>query len=394
MKNEKILNVIGQVNDEYIEEAAQKEKVSQKRTWVKLSLLAACLLLTVSAGIRFLPTILSELKISIEARNLPMLTISSESGGMGFEACLAYDISELANGNPWTANSKLNTMPVYKNTTYDSSGIPATGIGKERMLELAKQTADALKMKITEIQEGTAGNPSKGSKIGDGAISSVTATTDTAKITVEGNSMIAVLFHEGIKLPENYRFTYTNPSDEEANTVTDYLMERFSIFLAIEQPEKALFADYTFDGSRNRSYYTYDASGSLTEQILNFNFNKVQFAPDDNGNLMSICKFSDLTGAEKIGDYPIITSEEASELLLNGNYVTSVPEEMPGEEHIMKTELVYRTANTNETFLPYYRFWVELTDMRLENGLKTYGAYYVPAVEQKYLNPIASVVIK
>src|SRR5665647_464895 len=332
MKNEKILNVIGNVNDEYIEEAAQKEKVSPKRTWVKWSLIAACLLLTFSAGVRFLPAIISELKISIEARNLPMLTISSESGGMGYEACLAYDISELANGNPWTVNSKLNTMPVYKNTTYDSSGIPAAGIGKERMLELAKQTADALKMKITEIQEGTVGNPSKGGKIDDGAISSVTATTDTAKIIVGGNSMIAVLFHEGIKLPENYRFTYTNPSDEEANTVTDYLMERFSLFLSFDQPQKALFADYTFDGSRNRSYYTYDALGSLTEQILNYNFNKVQFAPDDNGNLMSICKFSGLTCTEKIGDYPIITSEEASELLLNGNYVTSVPEEMPGEE--------------------------------------------------------------
>ena len=400
MKNEKILDVIGQVNDEYIEEAAQKEKVSPKRTWVKLSLLAACLLLTVSAGIRFLPAIISELKISIEARNLPMLTISSESGGMGYEACLAYDISELANGNPWTVNSKLNTLPVYKNTPYYSysSGIHTAGIGKERMLELAEQAANALTMKITDIKYDVnekTGYKSEASLDDNDVIWSVIAETATAKIAVTRSGMVTITFTEGLELPAEYSFNYDeDTSDEEAKSVTDYLLERYAAFVSFDQPQKALFADYTFGGSRHRSYYAYDAAGSLTEQILNYNFNKVVFSLD-NGNLSGMGKPNALTLAEKIGDYPIIASEEAAELLLNGNYFTSVPEEMPGEEYIVKTELVYRAPQDGiaGTYLPCYRFWVELTDMQQENGLKKYGAYYVPAVQQKYLT-IAPKVVK
>lgn len=401
MKNEKILNVIGQVNDEYIEEAAQKEKVSQKRSWVKLSLLAACLLLTVSAGIVFLPTIISELKISIEARNLPLLTISSESGGMGFGACLAYDISELANGNPWTVNSKLNTLPVYKNTPYYSysSGIHTAGIGKERMLELAEQAANALTMKITDIKYDVnekLGYKSDASLDDNDVIWYVIAETAAAKIAVTRSGMVTITFTEGLELPAEYSFNYGDNSDEEAKSVTDYLLERYAAFVSFDQPQKALFADYTSHGSRHRSYEAYDAAGSLTEQILNYNFNKVHFAPDDNGDLILIYKPNALTLAEKIGDYPIITSEDAAELLLNGNYFTSVPEKMPGEEYIVKTELVYRAPQDGiaGTYLPCYRFWVELTDMQPENGLKRYGAYYVPAVQQKYLNPIAPEVMK
>ena len=79
---------------------------------------------------------------------------------------------------------------------------------------------------------------------------------------------------------------------------------------------------------------------------------------------MLIRKFNDLSCTEQIGDYPIITSKEATKLLDNGNYLTSVPEKMPGEKYVAKTELVYRTGSSNEAFLPYYRFWVELPDMQ------------------------------
>lgn len=42
-------------------------------------------------------------------------------------------------------------------------------------------------------------------------------------------------------------------------------------------------------------------------------------------------------------------------------------------------ELIYRTGEHEECFMPYYRFYVELPEDERENGLKTYGAYYVPA---------------
>ena len=79
-------------------------------------------------------------------------------------------------------------------------------------------------------------------------------------------------------------------------------------------------------------------------------------------------------------------------MLLNGEYITTVPSEYLhdtgiSEEMIAKEELVYRTENVNEIFMPYYRYYIELKESGLEmaDGLKLYGVYYVPAVSAEYL---------
>ena len=66
--------------------------------------------------------------------------------------------------------------------------------------------------------------------------------------------------------------------------------------------------------------------------------------------------------------------------------MTSVPFEIPGEEFVKKVELIYRTEGYDEYYMPYYRFYVEIPEAELENRLKTYGAYYVPAVESSYIS--------
>ncbi|MEG0835053.1 MAG: hypothetical protein RR413_06375, partial [Christensenellaceae bacterium] len=121
-----------------------------------------------------------------------------------------------------------------------------------------------------------------------------------------------------------------------------------------------------------------------TQKILNFNFNYVTFACDDEGKLFISRTFQpDLTNV--VGNYPIISTEQALELLENKNYITSVPEEFPGIAYVRKVELVYRNGNREKTYMPYYRIYVEMPSMKLDNGLNTYGAYYVPAVEGKYI---------
>ena len=66
-------------------------------------------------------------------------------------------------------------------------------------------------------------------------------------------------------------------------------------------------------------------AGSLTERILNYNFNRLYFAATESGDLGAISYYNpDLS--QKIGDYPIITAAEARQLLLENHYITSVPE--------------------------------------------------------------------
>jgi len=54
-------------------------------------------------------------------------------------------------------------------------------------------------------------------------------------------------------------------------------------------------------------------------------------------------------------------------------------------EYIRRVELIYRDESWAELYMPYYKFYVELPIFKRENGLNTYGAFYVPAVEGKYI---------
>ena len=85
----------------------------------------------------------------------------------------------------------------------------------------------------------------------------------------------------------------------------------------------------------------------------------------------------------KIGDYPIITVEEAKNRLLEQRYWTSATYP-PNQDNISKIELIYKTSNYHKYFAPYYCFWVSNGE-KMQNGLEIYSAFYISAIEEKYL---------
>ena len=97
---------------------------------------------------------------------------------------------------------------------------------------------------------------------------------------------------------------------------------------------------------------------------------------------------------EEIGQYPLISEEEAAEMLAAGEYITTVPAEYLSEDgitedRILSCELEYRVSNIDAFCIPYYHYYVQL-DRFPENyaeGLKDYGGYWVPAVHPDYLDP-------
>lgn len=424
MKNHRILNALEQIDEKYIEEAApnlnsKPQKKTIASTWIKWGSVAACATIAVIIGISHLAIPAPIAPDSIDfggcdteqtpviADNLPMLTAHFESDGMGFEGLMFYDIAEIGNGNPWTEEAKLITLPVYRNLAYvDSSGIPIY-LSDEEMLQLAEKTAaaltDCLEGQLSDVANTTIksieysrfdmeqDSTDTNNPFADAY--SLTATTNLGDIRVSGNGEIAVFFEKPISLPETYGFTYGDTSDKEALEALEYLTERFSALQKIDFPLYDTYGDYTFAGEQTRTYRVYEGNGTIEEQILNYNFNAVSFSPNQEGDLWIIRFGNILNSAEKIGDYPLITADAAQKLLLDNHYITSVPAEYleDGEvkkEHIAKVELVYRTGNINEVFMPYYRFYVELTafDDHMAEGLKNYGAYYVPAVSGEYLS--------
>lgn len=414
MKEERILNMLGEVDETYIAQAADVKRPPAWHRYLGWGMTAACAVIALCICLRSLtdrvnrPAEPSTPGNGIQttdpaanshptpgsAEELPILTARFESGAMGFEGLLYFDISEAGNANPWTMEHAPVSLPVYRNHAYtDSSGL-SVFLSDEAMLELAEQTAIALGVSVDHTEfhrvrdiidysiEGLSGTEAY----------NLTAETAFGEITVYGNGQIRIFFSEPVILPEEYSFTYSHTTDDEAFDVIRYLTERYSGLCSFEKITADTGGDYTYYGDRIRFYEAYDGGGDLTQQILSYHFNRISFGPDDNGNLFVIWLGNLLTGAQKVGDYPLISADTAQSFLLSGEYITTVPsdylaDDMINEAQIAKTELVYRTGNTSELFMPYYRFYVELTNFQTQTkGLTCYGMYYVPAVSGEYLS--------
>jgi hypothetical protein len=409
MKNEKLLEKIGEISEEYIAEANPAAKATRKRLWIKWGALAACLTLAVLTIIKMIPA--NQVETEPEPGNLPMLSITEDSGGaMGFEGYKAYDISEIVNHNPWTETAGISSLPVYENTmAYDENNQVSDADFdkmKEFLLNVATRLgmdADSLEITDNAPNEKTQAAIRKkfeqvGENVPNGFFSPTTvlAEGNGVKIEVDWQMTAKITFDPAITLPHKYNFT-NYATYEQVAAVAEYLKEKYKDFIGMDNPQVNIHGgDYSiFSGESVKTYGTrqaqrysiefYDGSGDITKQIINYNFNRVAFYCNDDGKLFLARVFQpDLS--DKVGDYPIITADEAKDLLKNGNYITTVPEELPDLEYVAKVELIYLTGGTEQYFMPYYRFYVELPDMEMENGLKTYGAYYVPAVEGKYIS--------
>ncbi len=418
MRGDELLDQMELTDPAYVE-AADIKPEKKKNVWIKGSAIAACFAIMIYAGTRLLPPdaqreipgssgaledisgvpdapggiaglpdaseeipdiqgILGDISgvqdAPEEVSGLPMLSISESKGGMGFEGYLAYDISELVNENPWNETLELSTLPVFQNPlTFDPDYI-ALGGDFDKMEEFLLEVAGRLGLdtnKLT-ITESTT-HPKE-----------LMAEADGLKIQVDQWMTARVTFDPTVPLPEEYNFTYYASYDDKA-AAAEYLKTEYRDFIGMDNPQINIHGgNYNIYGQQSYSIRFFDAGGNEIEQMINYNFNKVVFSSYEGELRRASIYHPDLS--IKVGDYPIISCEQARELLAKGGYITSAPFEMPGLEYVKKVELIYRTSYFEEYYMPYYRFYVELPEEEMENGLKTYGAYYVPAVHSSYIS--------
>ncbi len=335
----------------------------------------------------------------VQTEELPLLTVSDGlNEGMGFEGMMAYEVSELVSGNPWKEGVELSTLPVYKNklTFQGETGRYVGGdpeARKARLLDMAGRLGlDAETLTITdnapdeaEREQITEKFASVGESVPEGYFDPTlyVAEGNGLRLEMEENMTVTVQFDPAVALPEGillYQASYG-----ELEKTAEYLKSAYSGFLGMERPQTVISGgEYNIYGEQSYEVSFYEGSGSLEEQIVQYNFYRTSFY--DWGEGLSLARAWARDLSEKVGDYPIISADEARELLADGNYITTVcdPEKMPGMDYVEKVELVYRTGDMEEYFMPYYRFLVELPGYERE-GLRTYGAYYVPAVDAAYL---------
>ncbi|MCI8608618.1 MAG: hypothetical protein HFE73_03145 [Firmicutes bacterium] len=303
-----------------------------------------------------------------------MLSISESEVAMGYEGYMAYDVSELINANPWKADSQLSKLPVYENPlTYDENFI-ASGVDVDKMRALLLEVAGRLGINTDDLTITDRLDPTE-----------LIIETKGIKIQVDQAMTATISFDSPISLPEKYNFTH-HASYDEMLSIAEFLKTEYEDFIAMDDPQINIYGgDYDIYNQQMYTIEFFDGQGEETEQIINYNFNRAAFYCDDQRKLF-MARIYEPDLSKKVGDYPIINLRQAKELLLNGNYLTTVPYEIAGEEYIQKGELLYRTGQQEEYYMPYYRFYVELPEAERENGMKTYGAYYVPAVESSYIS--------
>ncbi|MCI8549934.1 MAG: hypothetical protein HFI68_04965 [Lachnospiraceae bacterium] len=336
-----------------------------------------------------------------ETQDLPMIAMGDIlNEGMGFEGYQVHDISELVNANPWNEEVELDTLPVYKNPRIYDEHFFVTNPDTDGMTARLLNVAESLGLDTGNLEMGDNAPDAEAEaqireKLSDEDEEFVEAylkpTTITAKqgdieLQVDQRMVVDVGIYPAVSLPDEYHFTYDS-SYEEIAAAAEYLKGQYRDFLQMAEPRANIEGgDYSYSGKRmHYRLEFFDASGSIEDQIINYNFNKTIFWYDEEGKLGGISVYRpDLS--EKAGDYPVISVKEARELLLNGNYITTVPYEVSDEKYIAKVELVYRDDTYSQYHIPYYKFYLELPEEKREHGLKDYGAYYVPAIEGKYIS--------
>ena len=344
--------------------------------------MAACLAVLLGVGFLFFPRSSPDVPDPVPTE-LPTLPVSMgpSLGGYGFEGYYVRDISDLKNTSPSQIGSLPDTLPVFRNATGGYPLQAATEEYKAKMLTLCRSVAgrlgwDAENMTVVWDERNGGLVPT-----------TVTATgADGVKIEVDQFMTVTISYPDRNRpFSENVLPTY-----DDAHKLAEKLLAEYRDLMNFANPQICITGGYyNIDGEQSYDIAFVETGGTQTEELLEFFFHGAEFFCNEDGEPRIIrLRCTDLS--DKVGDYPIITAQQAQAQLVAGHYITSCGWEMPGEAYIRKVELVYRTGEYDEYFMPYYRFYVELLEEAPVEGCMHLAAYYVPAVAEEYLAPLST----
>lgn len=380
MNGNEFLDKMSLADPAYVEEADRP--VKKRTTWRRWGAMAACLAVLLGVGFLFFPRSSPDVPDPVPTE-LPTLPVSMgpSLGGYGFEGYYVRDISDLKNTSPSQIGSLPDTLPVFRNATGGYPLQAATEEYKAKMLTLCRSVAgrlgrDAENMTVVWDERNGGLVPT-----------TVTATgADGVKIEVDQFMTVTISYPDRNRpFSENVLPTY-----DDAHKLAEKLLAEYRDLMNFANPQICITGGYyNIDGEQSYDIAFVETGGTQTEELLEFFFHGAEFFCNEDGEPWLIhLRCTDLS--DKVGDYPIITAQQAQAQLVAGHYITSCGWEMPGEAYIRKVELVYRTGEYDEYFMPYYRFYVELLEEAPVEGCMHLAAYYVPAVAEEYLAPLST----
>lgn len=296
-------------------------------------------------------------------------------------------IAYVGDGGQLEIGTMQEELPVFANpVVYSKAGVPAgSGLSVEEMKGWLYWAAGVLKLEIEEPRVHWIA-PLYVYAEGGGFTFRVEP-NGNARIEIESNTALrqfgaSGLPDEEIAANDDFQFRWRSMADDLAR------------LLKVPGVEGGESRAYNVWSDQLGEDFSEDINAAA-ESLVAFYFRRVDFAAAGEGKDGYVMDITNITAPQLMGNYPIISAKDALQTLLNGQYQTIGSYDFPGEESLVRMEIVYRTGvHGTEAYdrclLPYYRFWALQPELGTYtdfagNEISRYAPYYVPAVRPEYI---------
>ncbi len=355
MKGEDLFDALGKIDDKLIEEAMPDKIHSRQKKIIRWTVsIAACIcLLMIGSYVRD-----AYIENHLKLAKLDIGSIVFEPMGMGYEGTDDLSLKNSDNINPWTKHVNLETLPVYKNLRYNNGKLSQNYYSTD---DLKKHTETFAEFMGLDIIGGAvvAGEE-------ENEIYNYILQTEQGQVSTNGAGI-------SFNIKKGY----------------EHLSSEHTLFCSGSESEKisGVYREYSVDGELlSEEIRCYCKHKTLVDNIIAFNLQSHYEVKGENYTNSRSDDF--ISSSLNLGDYPIITWQEAQKKLLKGEYVSSADESQViggklSKDAIAEVDLIYYTNGNPELYLPYYRFLVKYNSADSDN--KRYAYFYICAVYDKYL---------
>ena len=378
------------MNKEFIETKSQRSAPAKKWIWVPaFSLMAVCSIWALTFFVPGMaqvfhqgPTVSDFASEYPKHNGMPMLTIDLNPGENFLSPALVPTETY-----PWREDIVLSSLPVFKNPAkleHTENGDPfySRGMSLFDMSKKAKSSALALGFTIESEEVYPSG------------LKESTGTENyylelhckEGLITVTPTGSVTIDFSTPLSLPDEYSVMPEAPSRTWEKKRLDLLIIQYKSFLDMQSPVAA-GEGYYDPAMLHYTTSVEEGQGDVVDRLLAYQYDKCWFTfeKDLAGSGKQLLKSIDraqIDLSQKLGDYPIISTQEARTMLCSGKFYSGLAD-TPKEEDIARVMIVYHSIYKSEMIVPYYLFLVNKKGAVSEDPAP-YNCYWIPAVTSEY----------
>lgn len=354
-----------------------------------------------------------EIKNYNVSENLERISLSLLEGE-GIPSIILKEPSEYINKNPWFSNKDIEVLPILKNKSYNpryQEG-PLEYLTEEEAIEVSLLVAEKLGIDTTKYEWES---------FGDSYFVYFPNLNEHTVEIIPSIDEVIIFFN---LFNSNGNISLPNiKEDNEDKLHEKYLIYYYNLFeniLKMDQPVFESSFERDIYGEKMYTYKIYNQEDTVEDTIVNYSTNYVRIHintydidRDYNGLSGIILTYKQLMDSanskeyentvieklakrnelEVLGYYPLISEEEAIEKVLRKEYISTIEYDRDVElSDIMSIELIYYWVPINKEIQPVYKVYLDLRNtindylQYEEEDLNTYGIFYVPAIESKYLD--------